>query len=286
MTFLPRVLLPRVWFPRVILPGVILPGVVLAGIALLILAGCFTPVERHGTIPAPTVPLPTAIPTATPPPPTPTPEPTPLPTATPVPTPVPTAPPPTATPTPTATPPPAPTPTPPLPDVKPFVEIHEPVYGAEVSDPSVTVLGETIPGGLLTANGRRALVERDGSFQAVVPLNLGINVIEVIVSDPQGVEARAFLAVTYTRPVIRPFSLGISRPAEGLDSLNEFVQVSGLTLPRVTVAVNGVVVPVNEDGEFSTLIRLSPGLNLIKVTARHPDGRHLEDGRTVTYTGN
>ena len=276
MTFLPGVLLPKAN----------LPGVVLAGLALLFLAGCFTPVERHGTVPAPTAPLPTAVPTATPPP---TPTPTAVPTATPPPTPTPTPTLPPPTPTPTPTPPPTappPTPTAPAPDLEPFVEIHEPIFGSEVSDPSVTLRGLTIPGGLLTANGRRALVEQDGSFQAVVPLNLGINVIEVIVSDPQGVEARAFVAVTYTRPVIRPFSLDIDRPADGLDSINEFVQVSGQTLPRVTVAVNGVVVPVNEDGEFSTLIRLNPGLNLIKVTARHPDGRHLEQSRTVTYTPN
>ena len=246
----------------------------LAGLALLLLAACFTPVERHS--PEPTLPLPTPTVMVIPPTPTPTPAPPP---------PTPTAPPPTPTPTPTPTPPPpTPTPTEPAPEVKPFVEIHEPIFASEVSEPSVTVRGLTIPGGKLTANGRRALVEPDGGFQAVVPLNLGINVIEVIVSDPQGVEARAFVAVTYTRPVVRPFSLDIDRPADALDSINEFVQVSGRTLPRVTVAVNGVVVPVNEEGRFSTLIRLSPGLNLIRVTARHPDGRHLEQSRTVAYT--
>ena len=41
---------------------------------------------------------------------------------------------------------------------------------------------------------------------------------------------------------------------------------------------------VDADGDFSTLIILSVGANLIEVLARNTDGRRLNAKRTVDYS--
>ena len=252
----------------------------LAAAASIALAGCFDIVDRPV--------MPTPPPTATPPPtPTPTPRLTPAPTPTPTPRPTP---PPTPTPTPRPTPTPTPTPTPapptptPTPPPAPFVQVDEPAFGSTINTPSINVRGTTIPGALVTANGHRAAVNQDGEFRAFVPLSLGINVIEVISANFRGDEARVFVAVTYALPNPQPFTLSLNAPPDGLEAVTEFLQVNGSTLPRSTVAVNGVVVRVDAQGAFSTLVRLSPGVNVINVVAQGPDGQQQQQTRTVTFS--
>ena len=251
----------------------------LAAAASIALAGCFDIVDRPGM---PT-PLPTAVATPTPtptptPPPTPTPTPPPTPPPTPTPTPRPTPPP---TPTPWPTPTPTPTPTPPP---APFVQVDEPTFGATINTPSINVRGTTIPGALVTANGHRAAVNQDGEFRAFVPLSLGINVIEVIAANFRGDEARVFVAVTYALPSPQTFTLSLNAPPDGLEAVTEFLEVNGTTLPRSTVSVNGVVVRVDAQGAFSTLVQLSPGVNVINVVAQGPDGQRQQQTRTVTFS--
>ncbi len=135
-------------------------------------AGC----AEEETVPSPTPTL--------------TPEPTPAatPTATPTPTP-------TNTPVPTQKP--TPTPTPPA----LFLEITQPVDGAQLSTSSISVTGKTIPGAVVSLSINDELdiadVGQDGKFTVRVNLEEGPNLIEVIASDQLGNEKSSTITVFY-----------------------------------------------------------------------------------------
>ena len=249
--------------------------IVSAGLFLiLVLSGCVAPIGRSTDTPnvietiEATPPPPTSPPTPEPPTPT-TPAPLPDPIATPAPT---------QTPIPT----PIPTPVPPPPPL--FLEILEPAYGITVLDRSLTVAGETNPGVTVTVGNRRAIVSNVGEFSVTASLNEGINVLEVVATDSFGDQLREFISVTFVMPTPAPFVLLVTDPLDTLVVATELIEVGGRTLPQATVSVNGVGLGVDEDGGFSTAVRLSRGVNTIEVIARNTDGEELRVQRTVIYS--
>ena len=248
--------------------------IVSAGLFLmLVLSGCVAPIGRStntpnviATIeatPAPTYPPTPEPPTPTTPAPLPDPIATPAPTQTPIPTPI-------------------PTPVPPPPPL--FLEILEPAYGITVLDRSLTVAGETNPSVTVTVGNRRAIVSNVGEFSVTASLNEGVNVLEVVATDSLGDQLREFISVTFVMPTPAPFVLLVDDPLDTLVAATEFVAVGGRTLPQATVSVNGVGLDVDEDGDFSTAVRLSRGVNTIEVIARNTDGEELRIQRTVIYS--
>ena len=249
--------------------------IVSAGLfVLLVLGGCVAPIGRPTDTPNVTATPPATPPATLPATLPPTPEP-----LTPTPTPLPD---PTATPAPTPTPIPTPVPTP-IPPLL-FLEILEPAYGITVPDRSLTVAGETNPGVTVTVGNRRAIVSNVGEFSVTVLLDKGVNVVEVIATDSFGDQLREFIAVTFVMPTPAPFVLLVTDPLGTLVVATEFIAVEGRTLPQATVWVNGVGLGVDEDGDFSTAVRLSRGVNTIEVIARNTDGQVLRVERTVVYS--
>ena len=203
---------------------------------------------------------------------------TPSPTATPVAV---------ATPTPTATPQPEPTeiPTPtPLPEVDFFIDILEPTGNITVLRRKLTVRGFTNINSSITINGNSVDVNNEGEFTTEVSLSVGANVIEVVATNISGQQLREFATVSYIRPSPPPFFLLVTEPADQIIVADQIVVVTGKTIPQATVTVNGVRVLVDEDGIFSTLVRMSVGSNTIEVLARNTDGRSLNANRTVDYS--
>jgi len=249
--------------------------IVSAGLfVLLVLGGCVAPIGRPTDTPIviaaiEATPPPTSPPTSPPTPEPPTPTPTPLPD-------------PTATPAPIPTPIPTPVPTPVPPPL--FLAILEPAYGITVPDRGLTVAGETNPGVTVTVGNRRAIVSNVGEFSVTVLLDEGVNVVEVIATDSFGDQLREFIAVTFVMPTPAPFVLLVTDPLGTLVVATEFIAVEGRTLPQATVLVNGVGLGVDEDGDFSTEVRLSRGVNTIEVVARNIDGQVLRVQRTVLYS--
>ncbi|MDA1220359.1 MAG: hypothetical protein O2909_13180 [Chloroflexi bacterium] len=229
--------------------------------ALMVLSGCVAQFERPTNTPDVMATL-LAAPPVTPEPPTPT--------ATPVPD---------STPTPV---PPIPTSTPVLPL---FLEILKPDYGITVLSRNLTVSGTTNPGVTVVVGNRRAVVSNIGEFSVEVPLiNEGINVVEVVATNALGEQLREFIPVTFVKPTPTPFTLQVTDPLDRLVVSNEFIAVGGRTLPQATVSVNGVGLSVDEDGDFSTAVRLTRGVNTIEVIARNTDGKVLSVQRTVIYS--
>ena len=248
-----------------------------AGLLVLVLfalAACAGEVERPKT-PTPTLaatPTATIVPTATP-----TATLTQTPTATTLPVPA-------ATASPTATP--APTPSPaaipvatrtatqtPVPKL--FLNVHGPADGTTVRNNAAVVHGVTIPTALVNINGEITAVSKDGSFQAEVTLLPGANLIEVVATDATGNREIKSLTVTFFALPRQPFFLLITHPQDQSIVTESPIGLSGRTAPDAIVSVNGVSVPVDPPGTFSTTVTLEPGPNIIDVVATSTDGQVL-----------
>lgn len=268
-------------------------GLALAVVALAAGLACVQAVPRPGTEPLPTAtprptPTPTPLPTATPTPTptaTPTPIPTPLPTATP--TPVPTATPrptprptPTPTPRPTATPLPTSTPTPaPTPDPLPVLEIQSPADRSVVREDTVTVQGVTSFGASVSIRGRAVASGEGGRFQLTVPVAPGVNALEVIAIDADGNRRSRTLTITFLPP--EPFFLTVTEPRDAV-VFERSIRLWGRTAATASVAVNGIAIPVDEFGIFSTIVTLRQGSNNIRVIATSSQGNVLQETLNIT----
>jgi len=272
----------------------------LAGMVMM-LTGCFQTVPRTPVDPvtvAPTVRnlvstrIPTATPvvaptftpvpevTSVPEPPTPTPQ---TATATPKPTLIPTkmpVPPPTVLPT--VTPPPTQDPVPEL-----LLEVHEPVDGIEVSGDTVVVRGITQSGAAVTINDVPAILEGNGkqgiAFRGYVPLALGENEIMVVASDNLGNQSTRVLTVKSIAPPPLPFLLVITEPRDLSIVSTGIIRLSGRTGPEAVISVNGVSSPIDLVGNFSTLVVLEPGPNIIDVVSTNSDGQVMSAVAAVIY---
>ena len=272
----------------------------LAGMVMM-LTGCFQTVPRTPVDPvtvAPTVRnlvstrIPTATPvvaptftpvpevTSVPEPPTPTP---PTATATPKPTLIPTkmpVPPPTVLPT--VTHPPTQDPVPEL-----LLEVHEPVDGIEISGDTVVVRGITQSGAAVTINDVPAILEGNGkqetAFRGYVPLALGENEIRVVASDNLGNQSTRVLTVKSIAPPPLPFLLVITEPRDLSIVSTGIIRLSGRTGPEAVISVNGVSSPIDLVGNFSTLVVLEPGPNIIDVVSTNSDGQVMSAVAAVIY---
>ena len=77
------------------------------------------------------------------------------------------------------------------------LEVLAPLDGAVLNTPQAHVSGRALPGEVITVNDEIILVGADGTFEAVVPLEEGPNLIEVIASNTSGSESAVNLLVTY-----------------------------------------------------------------------------------------
>lgn len=275
---------------------------IVASVSLVALLGCVQVIDRPGAptvappveTPAPVTPIPTptAQPTFTPvptPTPAPTPEPTvtPIPTLTPAPTPTPTlAPTPTPTPTPTVTPVPEPTPTPgPTPTstpAPPILIIESPLDRSIIREESVTIQGITSLGASVSVRGRAVAAGEEGRFRLSVPLAPGVNNLDIFAINPGGQRQGKTLTVTYLP--LEPFFLTITQPDEQDREVTQpTIRLWGRTASDATVAVNGISIPVDQLGIFSTTISLRPGPNAIRVVATSMGGDVLQETLEITF---
>ncbi len=146
------------------------------------------------------------------------------------------------------------------------------------------MFGFTRPGALVEINGSRLVADAAGRFERELPLTPGINIIEVIASDGEGGQFREFRQVTYAPPTPVSFFLLVNEPANLTIVAGQPIRVAGRTRPGSQITVNGVVVPVDGQGQFATQVRLQPGPNLIEIFARSNDGQVLNSAVSVIYT--
>ena len=115
-------------------------------------------------------------------------------------------------------------------------------------------------------------VDENGRFQAEVTLVLGANLIDVTAEDAMGNRESKALTVTSIALIPLPFFLVVGEPQDQSIVSDNPVHLSGRTIPGAMVSVNGVSVPVDELGIFSTSVRLQLGPNTVDVLASSPEG--------------
>ena len=173
---------------------------------------------------------------------------------------------------------PSPTPEPPL-----FLDVRGPDEGAVIFLDVVVVYGLTTPGATVLVNGAPANVDANGLFSAEVPLVPGQNTIEVIAADSDGGFAVEIFEVTSLALPPVPLFLVVTEPMDQSIVSESPLRLSGRTAPGAVVSVNGVSVPVDELGIFSTNVTLEPGANIIDVVASDADGAVLDKVIAVIY---
>ena len=130
--------------------------------------------------------------------------------------------------------------------------------------------------------GRAVAVDGDGRFRLSVPLAPGVNFLDIIAISPDGLRTGKTLTLTQLLPLEDIF-LTITQPDEQDSTATApTIQLWGRTASYATVAVNGIGIPVDQLGIFSTTITLQLGLNTINVIATNPKGDTLQRAFAVT----
>ena len=167
------------------------------------------------------------------------------------------APPPTLAPVPVDTPTPLPL---------PFLDLVFPQDGSILEVAAVRVLGITQTGVEAKVNGAVVEIRADGSFQSDLALDVGLNTINVVVTDQFG-RSNSRNAAVFVVPATTPLPFNVFYPGDGIEVRQRDLPVSGVTKPDAVVLVNGISVEVNALGIYSAVVVLEDDTNLIEVVA-------------------
>ena len=206
-------------------------------------------------------------------------EPAPTATATPLPTPIPT-PVPTATPAPTSTP--VPTPTPAV-TIEGLLDLRGPEDDSAVRADSVVVHGYAHMDAKVQINDMSVPLDETGRFSQLVDLAPGFNTITVEAEIPDGETESATISVVSLLLPPQPFFLIITEPLDQTFAVHPTIPLVGRTTAGTVVTVNGVAVPVDVSGVFSTTVTLESGPNIIEVLGTSTDGEELDALVAVIY---
>ena len=184
------------------------------------------------------------------------------------------APPPTLAPVPVDTPTPLPL---------PFLDLVFPQDGSILEVAAVRVLGITQTGVEAKVNGAVVEIRADGSFQSDLALDVGLNTINVVVTDQFG-RSNSRNAAVFVVPATTPLPFNVFYPGDGIEVRQRDLPVSGVTKPDAVVLVNGISVEVNALGIYSAVVVLDDDTNLIEVVATDIFGNLRSQTIAVFYT--
>ena len=161
--------------------------------------------------------------------------------------------------------------TPTRPAVEPVtLEVLTPLDSIGVEVGAVRVAGIT-SGNEIGINGIPVEVFEDGTFLRDLTLIDGVNLSEVMASEPGGQTTSRQLVAFFVSPTAGlPFTL--LYPPDGLAVSQPQVKVLGVTTLDAIVGVNQIPVEVNSLGIFSALVALEEGANLVEVVATNIEG--------------
>jgi len=147
------------------------------------------------------------------------------------------------------------------------LQIESPEDGAKLGTNLLKVSGTVSnSGATVLINGRKAKVEKDGSFSAYIELSEGKNTVETvgILADKKATQA---VTVTFDAPLVL-FYLDRPQLEQDVDYTETPLKISGsVSNPGAKVTLDGTQVQVEKDGSFSASIQLSEGYNNVEVAA-------------------
>ena len=171
------------------------------------------------------------------------------------------------------------------PEMNFFLTVTQPSSESITDAEEVEVIGITLPGAIVTVNGELAEVDNQGNFTTLVSLEEGPNLIEVVASDLEGNQDNYSSAIIFV-PSDEPensFSLIVTQPLENNITSNDEIEVKGQTASGAVVTVNGELAEVDNQGNFTTLVFLEEGPNLIEVVASDLEGNQESHTLVTIY---
>ncbi len=81
-----------------------------------------------------------------------------------------------------------------------------------------------------------------------------------------------------------PPILTIDQTQTKIATADSSIEISGSTDPEATIAVSGHLVALDKGGRFSFRVPLSPGENVITITATSKGGKAITQTKTVLYS--
>ena len=143
---------------------------------------------------------------------------------------------------------------------------------------TVTGLDSEVGPVSVTINGVPVTVNADGTFSLPVTLLEGSNEFTIVVTDAAGNSYTLQKSITLDST---PPTLSATVPST---SASSSLSISGSTTGASKLLVNGKQVMLGSDGSFTTTVSLSPGSNVIVITAMDAMGNSVERTYTVDYT--
>ena len=169
----------------------------------------------------------------------------------------------------------------------PQVVINNPVEGAWINTPKVTIEGQAPAGVTLKINNQAVPISPDGSFRFDMLLDEGDQHIRVTAIDDVGNETSVERTVHVKTNGPR-LEVNV---AEGTIYNDPQLQLSGITSPGTTVTINNAVTAVGVLGDFQSTVSLLEGENTINIEARDQAGnvttltRHVQHALPSTPSG-
>jgi len=154
---------------------------------------------------------------------------------------------------------------------------------AEVDSPTresvIDLSGWTDVGAVVTVDGENATVNPDGTWAASADLSEGANSILIEATDAVGNVNQLWVDVELDTT---PPNLAVLSPADGSETSEPSVSVSGTTDAGAEVRVNGVLASNGSEG-WSAKVVLAEGANVILVVATDALGNSVAESMTVEY---
>jgi len=109
--------------------------------------------------------------------------------------------------------------------------------------------------------------------------------MEVIASDLEGYQESYSLAIIYV-PSEMPetgFYLTVTQPVDNSSTNSNEVEVKGRTSPGAVVTVNGELAEIDNGGNFTMMVFLEEGPNLMEVIASDLEGNQETSTKVIIY---
>ncbi len=179
----------------------------------------------------------------------------------------------------------------------PAISISSPINNSNTQSATITVSGNaadpgTNPSGVATVkvNGQNATLTPNGNWTiSGIALNNGSNTITARATDNAGNYSDAVVTVVRQTPDTTPPTLSIGSPANGSETTDAAISVSGTVSDAgenpsgvASVTVNGQAATVNGNGWTIPNIALTIGANTITVNAIDNAGNSSSQQITVT----
>ncbi len=164
----------------------------------------------------------------------------------------------------------------------PILTIGSPADGITTNQPNMTVSGTVADSTAIsvTINGTPVQPGTNGAFTTQVTLSEGLNPIVIITTDAAGNSS------TVTRTVRRdstPPTLTVVHPSSGSITSQVSILVDGSVIDSsvITLTINGTLVTVGSNGEFSYQLSLVEGSNILSIVATDAAGNTATVTRIV-----